>query len=141
MKKAIPFILDCSITMTWCFPDEATPSTLAIRDRLLQAECYVPRIWPLEVNNVLWCAVCKKKITDLQAIRFKSLLKELPIQVDLKASDLMNDIIFELAKTYHITCYDAAYLELALREELALATLDVKLKKAAKKAGVVLIDC
>lgn len=136
MKPSTAFVLDCSVTMTWLFAEEATAATLAVRDRLLQGHAYVPSIWPLEVNNVLWVSVRNKKISELQAMRFKFLLSQLSIQVDIKASDLMNDVIFELAKTYQLSCYDAAYLELALREKLALATLDKALVKAAKKAGV-----
>ena len=139
MKNRAEFVLDCSITMTWCFSEEATTNTLTIRDSLLQTHCYVPSIWALEVNIVLWVAIRNKKISDLQASRFKYLLKGLPIQIDYRASDLANDVILELAKKYNITCYDAAYLELALREKLALATLDKGLIKAAKAAGISLL--
>src|SRR3990167_8011349 len=125
--------------MTWCFSEEATTHTLAIRDSLLQTRCYVPSIWTLEVNNVLWIAIRNKKISNLQASRFKYLLKGLPIQIDYRASDLANDVILELAKKCNISCYDAAYLELALREKLALATLDKALIKAAKAAGVTVL--
>src|SRR3990167_4404664 len=96
------FVLDCSVTMTWCFTEETTKNTIAVRDSLLQSNCYVPSIWSLEVNNVLWMAIKNKKISDLQAARFKYLLKALPIQVDYQASDLMNDVIFELSKKFNI---------------------------------------
>ena len=139
MKTASYIVLDCSVTMTWCFTEETTKNTIAVRDSLLQSNCYVPSIWSLEVNNVLWMAIKNKKISDLQAARFKYLLKALPIQVDYQASDLMNDVIFELSKKFNIPCYDAAYLELALREKLALATLDKTLNKAAKAAGITLL--
>jgi predicted nucleic acid-binding protein len=139
MKAAKEFVLDCSVTMTWCFTEEATKDTLGIRDSLLHSQCYVPSIWSLEVNNVLWVATRNKKISELQAKRFKYLLKALPIHVDHQASDLMNDVIFELSKNFSISCYDAAYLELALRENLPLASLDKTLNKAAKAAGVTLL--
>lgn len=138
--KAHPFVLDCSVTMTWCFNEEATKQTLAIRDSLLQTNAYVPSIWVLEVNNVLWVALRNKKISDLQATRFKYLLKALPIEIDHHASDLMNDVIFELSKKFNISCYDAAYLELALREKLPLTTLDKSLHKAAKAAGIAILS-
>lgn len=133
------FILDCSVTMTWIFSEEADSDTLAARDSLLETSCYVPSIWPLEVNNVLWVATRTKKISEMQVKRFKYLLKNLPIYIDLKASDLSNELIFDLAKKYNISCYDAAYLELAIRENLAIATLDKNLKKAAKAAKASLL--
>lgn len=140
MKKIKPFILDCSIAMTWLFSEQATTASLSARDALLSTHCYVPSIWPLEINNVLWVAVRSKKITDLQAKRFKYILKNMAIEIDFKASDLMNDVIFELSSSYNISCYDASYLELAIRENLSLATLDKTLAKAAVKAGVGLFD-
>lgn len=139
MKVNKPFVLDCFVTMTWLFQEEATAETLALRDGLVQNNCYVPSIWPLEVNNVLWVSTRNKKITDLQAERFKYLLKSLPIEIDLKASDMINDVIFELSKKYNISCYDAAYLELSLREKLPLATLDKGLSKASKNTGIKLV--
>lgn len=84
-------------------------------------------------------ALRNKKISDLQATRFKYLLKALPIEVDHQASDLMNDVIFELSKKFTISCYNAAYLELALREKLPLATLNKDLHKAAKAASITLL--
>jgi predicted nucleic acid-binding protein len=137
--KSDEFVLDCSVTMTWCFAEEATKKTIALRDCLLETTCHVPSIWPLEINNVLWSNIKRKRISLSQSSRFKYLLKSLPINIDLKASDLWNEVILDLANEYNITCYDAAYLELALRENLCLATLDKDLAKAAKKAGIKLI--
>ena len=139
MKENNPFVLDCSVTMSWCFSKETTKQTLSVRDRLLQTHCIVPSIWSLEVNNVLWAAIRNKKISDLQATRFRYLLKSIPIQIDYQASELDQNVIFELSKKFNITCYDAAYLELALREKLALATLDKPLSKAAKSASITLL--
>lgn len=140
MKIKTDFILDCSVTMTWCFKEEATQLSLIAQTALLENEARVPSIWFLEVNNVLWSAIRTKKITEIQAKRFKYILKNLPIKVDLKASDLSNDIILELAQKYNISCYDAAYLELCIREHLPIATLDMTLLKAVKGAGVKLLS-
>ena len=136
MKKEGNFVLDCSVTMSWCFPEEATKQTIAIRNSLACSIAYVPSIWPLEVNNILWLALKKQRISEMQTARFKYLLKSLPIQIDLKASDLYNEVIFDLSKRYQLTSYDAAYLELALREQLPLATLDKDLMKAAHSAKI-----
>lgn len=136
MKIKSNYILDCSLTMTWCFKEEATQLSQIAQAGLIENTALVPSIWPLEVNNVLWVGIRKGKITAIQAKRFKYILTSLPISIDLKASDLHNEVILELAQKYKISCYDAAYLELALRENLPFATLDVALAKAAKVAGV-----
>jgi predicted nucleic acid-binding protein len=140
MKIKTDFILDCSVTMTWCFKEEADRLSQVAQTALIQNRALVPSIWPLEVNNVLWAGIRTKKITEIQAKRFKYILKDLPIIVDLKASDLSNDVILELAQVHKISCYDAAYLELCIREHLPIATLDKALAKAAKNAGVALLS-
>ncbi len=139
MKIKTDFILDCSVTMTWCFKEEATTLSQMTQAGLLEHQAVVPSIWPLEVNNVLWTGIKVGKITEIQAKRFKYILSSLPITVDLKASDLRNEVILELAQAYKISCYDAAYLELALRERLPFATLDKALAKAAQVAGLKLL--
>ncbi len=140
MKAKIDYVLDCSVTMTWCFSEESTPLTELARTYLIENTAWVPSIWPLEVNNVLWSGIRSKKITELQAKRFKYILHNLPIYIDLKASDLMNEIILDLAQSQKISCYDAAYLELALREHLPIATLDKALAKSARAVGVKLLE-
>jgi predicted nucleic acid-binding protein len=136
MKVKSDFVLDCSLTMTFLFREEATSLSEIAKMGLMTNKAYVPSIWPLEVNNVLWVGIRQKKITEIQAKRFKYILNELPIIIDLKAADLRNEVILELAQKHKISCYDAAYLELSLREHLPLATLDQALAKAAKAAGV-----
>lgn len=136
MKIMSDFVLDCSVTMTWLFEEEATRLSQITQAGLIENKAFVPSIWPLEVNNVLWSAMRTKKITEIQAKRFKYILSGLPIMTDLKASDLRNEVILELAQAHKISCYDAAYLELSLREHLPLATLDKALVKAARAAGV-----
>jgi predicted nucleic acid-binding protein len=140
MKIKTDFVLDCSVTMTWCFKEEATQLSQLTQAGLINNSAWVPSIWTLEVNNVLWAGIRTKKITEIQAKRFKYILKGLPIVIDLKASDLSNDVILELAHEYKISCYDAAYLELCIREHLPIATLDAALAKAAKSAKVEILS-
>jgi predicted nucleic acid-binding protein len=140
MKIKSDFVFDCSVTMTWCFKEEATQLSQIAQAGLIENKALVPSIWPLEVNNVLWVGIRRGKLTAIQAKRFKYILNSLPISIDLKASDLNNDVILELAQKHIISCYDAAYLELALRENLPFATLDAALAKAAKIASVELIS-
>lgn len=133
------FILDCSITMTWCFYDEATTHTDALLESLNNSCAWVPIIWPLEVANVLWASERSNKIKQADAVQFKLLLMKLPIQLDETTTRQIFENIADIARAQDITIYDASYLELAIRKGLALATLDKQLIKAAKRVGVTII--
>lgn len=134
------FVLDCSVTMTWCFPDEATHYTCAVRDSLMVKTAVVPSLWPLEIANVLWGSECKKRISRLQSARFLDMLESCPIVIDDATPRLARTSILELARIHKITVYDAAYLELAIREQLPLATLDKQLFQAAKMEHITLYE-
>ena len=132
------FVLDCSTTMAWCFDDEATPYTDSIRDQLADMRAVVPSLWPLEVANVTLVGERRKRLDEARTLRFFALLDGLPIIIDDETSGKAFGEIVRLARAHHLSAYDAAYLELAIRRGLPLASLDVKLKTAAKAAGVVL---
>lgn len=135
-KNAYNFVLDCSITMTWCFEDESDDYADAVLDSLKNATALVPTIWPLEVANVLLLSKRNGKITDMQSISFIDTLSALPIVIDHSTSSRAMHSVFVLASQSNLTIYDAAYLELALREKIPLLTLDKELIKAAKKLGI-----
>lgn len=130
------YVLDCSLTMSWLFPDEESKATLDLREQLTQSNAIVPAIWPIEVGNILWSAEKKKRISPYQSTQFKNLLEQLPIEIDKKTSEIALGLILECAREYKITVYDACYLELALRIGTPLATLDKELAEAAQKAGI-----
>ena len=135
-KNLYDFVLDCSITMAWCFEDESTDYTDNILENLKQATAIVPTIWSLEVANVLLLSKKNKKITEVQSASFIDALSALPIVVDQSTTSRAMHSIFVLAGQSDLTIYDAAYLELAAREGIPLLTLDKKLIKAAKKLGI-----
>jgi predicted nucleic acid-binding protein len=132
-------VVDCSITMGWCFEDEKSPAGDGVLDLLEKEEtqALVPDLWHLEVTNVLTMAIRKKRLSRAKALLFLDLLENLPIIIADK-SDNMKDLLI-LANTYELTSYGAAYLDLALREQVPLVTSDIKLLKAAKAAGVEVI--
>jgi predicted nucleic acid-binding protein len=132
-------VVDCSITMGWCFEDEKSPAGDGVLDLLEKEEtqALVPDLWHLEVTNVLTMAIRKKRLSMAKALLFLDLLENLPIIIADK-SDNMKDLLI-LANTYELTSYGAAYLDLALREQVPLVTSDIKLLKAAKAAGVEVI--
>ncbi len=135
-KTSYDFVLDCSITMTWCFEDESNEYTDAILENLKTSTAIVPTIWPLEVANVLLLSKKNKRITEVQAASFIDALSALPIIVDPSTSAKAMHSIFVLANQQDLTIYDAAYLELAVREKIPLLTLDKGLMKAAKRLHI-----
>ncbi|HVB09144.1 MAG TPA: type II toxin-antitoxin system VapC family toxin [Bacillota bacterium] len=133
------FVLDGSMTLAWCFADEATPFSDGVLVRLSSSDAAAPAIWPLEVANVLLLAERRRRITQAQAEAFVRLLRTLAIAVDPGAPTAVWGAIMAVARRYQLTAYDAAYLELALREGLPMATLDARLRAAATAAGVPLV--
>jgi len=134
------FVLDCSVTMAWCFDDEATPYTDSVQDQLDNVRAIVPTIWPLEVTNAALVGERRKQLDEARSTRFFALLSGLPIIVDEGTSSKAFVAIAHLARAHQLSSYDAAYLELAIRRGLPLACLDGKLKAAAKATGIQLYN-
>lgn len=135
-KNLYDFVLDCSLTMAWCFEDESSDYTDNVLENLNEATAIVPTIWPLEVANVLLISKKNKRITEAQSASFIDALSALPIVVDQSTTSRAMHSIFILAGQLDLTIYDAAYLELAIREKIPLLTLDKGLTKAAKKLHI-----
>lgn len=133
------FVLDCSVTMAWCFEDEGDPGSDAVLDRLGEVDAVVPALWPLEVANVLLVAERRGRLTASDSSRFTALLGALPISVDRGLDAPVVPGLLAVAREYGLTAYDAAYLELAMRLGLPLATRDSELMGAARRAGVALV--
>lgn len=130
------FVLDASIALAWCFSDEATPTTVALLERLETDSAIVPALWPLEVGNILIASEKRKRITYANIKEFLALLEWLSIEIDTETGSRgFRDILF-LAHSEQLTTYDATYLELAMRHGLPLATKDTALIHAAKRVGV-----
>ena len=125
--------------MAWCFEDEATEFTDSLLEGLAQGSAKVPSIWPLEIANVLAISERRGRTNQAKITQFLTLLGSLPITVDAKTGEKAFTDVLTLARTHKLTSYDAAYLELALREGLALATLDEELKRVANKLGVTIL--
>lgn len=130
----MPFVLDASVALAWCFEDETTPIADALLERLAEDPAITPSLWELEVVNVLLIAERRGRITESQAARFLALLTQLPIHMDPAGADM--GTVLSVGRHHELTAYDAAYLALAEREGIPLATLDAKLRAAARAAGV-----
>ena len=107
-----------------------------MQDQLVAGRAVVPTIWPLEVANAALMGERRKRLDEARSTRFFALLGGFPITVDDGTSGKAFGDIAHLARTHGLTTYDAAYLELAIRMGLPLATLDEKLKAAAMAVGV-----
>lgn len=126
------FVLDCSVTATWLFPDHGTPETDALLDRLKTEGALVPGIWHLEVGNVLVRAERMKRIAKSKVAAYLHLLQRLAIVTDNETDERALRETLLLARECGLSTYDAAYLELAMRRGVQLATLDRALIRAAR---------
>ena len=126
------FVLDCSVAATWLFPDQGTPETEALLDRLKIEGALVPGIWHLEVGNVLVRAERRRRIARAKVTAYLHLLRRLAIVTDAETDDRALRETLQLARECGLSTYDAAYLELAMRRGVQLATLDRALIRAAR---------
>jgi predicted nucleic acid-binding protein len=135
------FVLDASVAVAWCFDDETTKFTEGVLDLISAgAEALVPSIWPLEISNALLVAERRKRIALAKVTALLVRIAGLPISVTRTDSKQAFEQILPMARQQGLSQYDAAYLELAVREGLALATLDGELQRAAKATGVELLS-
>ena len=133
------FVLDNSVSMRWLLESKKEADQQyaeAVLKSLLGVVASVPNLWHLEATNVLLGAEKIHEIEEGEIERFISQLENLPIQVDTLTSHQAFSRTIALARIYKLSSYDAAYLELAIREGLPLATLDKDLRKAASKADI-----
>lgn len=129
-------VLDASITLAWYFDDEGTEATDAVLNDVVAQGAVVPTLWRLEVANALQMALRRERITSGYRDAALADLAQLDIRVDPETSDHAWTATLQLADRHRLTLYDAAYLELAQRRRLALATMDGALQHAAKLCDV-----
>ena len=130
------FVVDASVTLAWCFEDEATGDGDAVLSRFERESALAPAHWPLEVANALRTAERRGRLDGTDLPRLWALLRTLPIEIaPLELSTAIFGVL-EAARTYDLSAYDAAYLHLASMRALPLATLDARLREACARAGV-----
>lgn len=127
------------MAMAWCFPEETTAPSKGLLDRMIAERAVVPGFWLLEVANVLALAEKKRRITPVKSAEFIDLIESFDLEVDEEAPKLAFRDLLQIARDHSLTSYDAAYLELALRRRLPLATLDDDLRKQGKARGIELL--
>ncbi len=134
------FVVDCSVTMAWCFADELDEYADTVLQAMSNNQATVPALWPLEVANTLLHGERRRRLTVAASQRFLGLLEALPIEIDRETAARATGSTLAVAREYGLTVYDAAYLELSMREGLSLATRDRKMRTAVKAAGVKLFS-
>lgn len=130
----MPFVLDNSVVLGWYLQDQATPYTEAVAQLLKDDRAWVPPLWELELANVLRTTCLRQRHTAEHAQQVLVQLAQLPIDVDRQA--VAPSEVLALALRFGLSSYGAAYLELALRRQLPLATKDSNFAAAAWAAGV-----
>ncbi len=132
----MPFVLDASIAACWAFEDEDHPVAALALERIRNDEARVPSLWWFEIRNTLIVNERRKRLTERDTATF---LRDLALRV--RSIDRVSNEadVLMLARRHRLTVYDAAYVELARRESLPLATLDTELARGARAEQVLVL--
>ena len=131
-------VIDASLASAWCFPDERTGYTNGVLQAVSSSmEGIAPRLWAHEVRNSVLMGMRRGRIGEADAKEFLGSLSDLNIRL---SDPVSYDDVFKLAERHSLTFYDAAYLDVAIRERSQLASLDAAMCKAAVKAGIPLFE-
>lgn len=136
----MPMVLDASVTLVWCFPDEVSSYADLVLESLRITEARVPAIWAVEVVNALIAGERRQRLMPAQVLDFLDFLR--PLQISVWPADLERSFgaVRSLARAQNLSAYDASYMDVALASGLPLATLDVRLREAATRVGVPLVQ-
>jgi len=132
----MPFVLDASVVACWIFPDEDHATADLALERIRADEALVPSLWWFEIRNILIVNERRGRITETDSATFLRGLSRLGVVIDRAPEE---SAVLTLARRHRLTVYDASYLELAQRETLPLATLDLDLIAAAQASGTRLL--
>jgi predicted nucleic acid-binding protein len=132
----VPLVVDASVTLAWLLEDESDPIADEAFDRVGPEQAFAPTIWWYEVRNILIVNERRERLTAARSDVFLNDLAGLPIEID---TERRAEPIFTLARRHRLSFYDAAYLELALRRRVPLATIDRALAAAARTEHIPLV--
>ena len=133
------FVIDASVTLAWCFDDEASGDADRVLARLEHETALAPAHWPLEIANALRTAERRGRLAAADLPRLRALLAALPVEIAPVELSTAIFGVLEAARAYELTACDAAYLDLAAVRGLPLATVDDRLRAACAHAGVELV--
>ena len=135
----MPFVVDSSVALAWLLPDEHATAVDALADRLATGRAVAPALWLLEIGNALLTARRRNRLADRDVLRLTEAVAALPIDIDVEPVHRSLPAVMAIAGELRLTSYDAAYVELARRRGLPLATLDARLAAAARKVGLAVL--
>ena len=126
-------VLDCSVAVAWLLEDEGSPEAEAVLDSVVTSGAVAPALWWAELRNVLVMNERRGRLTVAGTTRALAEIGALNVRLDYSPESAL---VLRLSRDHGLTVYDALYLELAIREQRPLATLDQKLRMAAEAEGV-----
>ena len=132
-------VIDASSVLAWCFEDEGGPEADALIEKVAAEGAAVPGMWPLEIANGLVMGESRGRIKPAESAAFVAMIEGLPIVADRATGARALHETMSLAREHRLTAYDAAYLELAMRLSLPLASGDRRLAAVAERVGVVVL--
>jgi predicted nucleic acid-binding protein len=132
----VTIVVDASLTIAAFTEERATEAAQTVMAEVSRNGAWVPSLWKLEVANVLRVLVLRKRAAPTFVDDVLQALAAFPIVVDLETDSRAWRETLALSKDQNLTAYDAAYLELAIRRQARLATLDLELVSAARRLGV-----
>ena len=132
-------VLDGSVVLAWVYQNETTPAVERVQQIVVQEGAWVPWLWRLEIANVLEMGVRRGRHDGTFRDAALDDLTLLPVVTDLETEKHAWGATLRLASRHGLTLFDAAYLELAQRRALPLATLDAALRSAGRAEGVALL--
>lgn len=133
------FVLDGSVAIAAIFPDEQSGYAMSIVARMRDQFARVPCIWMLEVCNVIVNAERRARISGFQGGEALKHILDLLVEPEPSPTREQAERIVWIARMLDLTVYDAAYVELAARYNMPLATLDQRMRFAAQQLGVTVL--
>lgn len=130
------FVVDASVAACWLMPDERHPVAEAAYELIRTESAVAPSLWWFELRNMFVVNERRGRLDMQKTTEALRVLKALPVTIDMDSEE---DVLMRLARVHRLTAYDAAYLEVACRRGLPLATLDAALTKAARAEAVPLV--
>jgi predicted nucleic acid-binding protein len=132
-------VLDSSVALGWCFEDQHTAAMKLVLQQVVEASALAPQLWPLEVLNGLAMAERRGRLDTPTRERLEGFLRELPVALDDDTGPDAWTRTVPLAHRFQLSVYAAAYLELAQRQQLPLASMDESLRRAGTELGLTVL--
>ena len=129
-------VVDNSVFLAWCLGEEDDLAAVETMLHIANEGGVAPRIWWHEFRNALLVNERRGRISAEQMSKVLAASLALNIEIDESHDEAQ---LLDFARRFDLTVYDAAYLEVAFRRGLPLATFDHQLRKAANIIGITMV--